>query len=176
MSHSDQASEDFSPETALTRLREHVESIPPSEGSIIARVPDLDVVGLLAFSVMPSTGLAGEMAYLVGPDELLSTGLRTTFDLVMSRMGEGAPPGVLKVHRFARLFMRLRAHRRGVVLDVPDGHVLLKPGQLSPDDFAPPEATFDADGAHFRFWIFDTDHLEPVFFDVTVAPDGTTSF
>ena len=176
MSQVDKASGGYSPETALARLREHVDSIPPSRGSIIARVPDLDVAGLLAFSVMPSTGLAGEMTYLVGPDELLSTGLRTTFDLVMNRLGVGRAPGVLGVHRFARLFMRLRAHHRGVVLDALDGHVLLRPGQLSPADFAAPEATFDAKGARFRFWIFDTDRLEPLFFDVTVAPDGTTSF
>jgi hypothetical protein len=172
----DKSSSDFTPETALARVREHVESIPPSRGSIIARVPDLDVAGLLAFSAMPNTGLAGEITYLVGPDELLSTGLRTTFDLIMHRLGVGREPDLLTVHRFARLFMRLRAHRRGVVLDAPDGHILLRPEQLPADRFTPPEATFDDHGAHFRFWIFDTDHMEPAFFDVTVGPDGTTTF
>jgi hypothetical protein len=167
---------DFSPETARERLQEHVEQIPPSRGSTIARVPDLDVAGLLAFSVMPSTGLAGEMIYLLGPDELLSTGLRSTFQLVMDRLGVGREPGVLDVHRFARLFLRLRAHRHGVVLDRPDGHVLLQPGQLPADEFSRPQATFGDDGARFRFWIFDTDRLEPAYYDVTVAPDGTTEF
>ncbi len=176
MSKTDKPSTEFTPETALARVREHVESIPPSRGSIIARVPDLDVAGLLAFSAMPNTGLAGEITYLVGPDELLSTGLRTTFDLVMNRLGVGRSPGLLTVHRFARLFMRLRAHRRGVVLDAPDGHILLRPEQLSPEEFSPPVSSFDDQGAHFRFWIYDTDHFEPAFFDVTVAPDGTTDY
>jgi hypothetical protein len=176
VSENKMTNEEFSPETALARLREHVDSIPPSRGSIIARVPDLDVVGLLAFSVMPSTGLAGEITYLVGPDEMLSTGLRDTFEVVMDRMGVGRAPDVLEVHRFAHLFMRLRAHRRGVVLDAPDGHILLRPDQLPPAEFSPPEATFDVRGAHFRFWIYDTDRMEPVFFEVTVAADGKTSF
>jgi hypothetical protein len=114
--------------------------------------------------------------YLMGPDEMLSTGLRTTINEIMARLEVGTKPGVLDVHRFAYIFLRLRAHRRGVVLDAPDGHVLLQPGQLPDDQFTPPEATLDEKGAHFRFWIYETGLMEPLYFDVLVAPDGTTTF
>lgn len=176
MAKKSQAASDFTPESAQARLRKLVDNIPPSKGATIARVPDLDVCGMLAYSVMPSTGLAGEVIYLVGPDEMISSGLRTTINEVMRRLEVGKKPGVLDVYRFAHLFLRLRAHRRGIVLDAPDGHVLLRPGQLPAEIFTPPEATFEKDGAHFRFWIYETDHMEPFYFDVLVAPDGTTTF
>ncbi|MBN1316569.1 MAG: hypothetical protein JXA42_13920 [Anaerolineales bacterium] len=176
MSPNNQPNDDFTPESAQARLRRHVDNIPPSKGAAIARVPDLDVCGLLAFSVMPSTGLAGEVIYLVGPDEMISSGLRTTINEIMRRLEVGTRPNVLDVHRFAHLFLRLRAHRRGVVLDAPDGHVLLRPDQLPADQFSPPEASLDEEGAHFRFWIYETGLMEPLYFDVLVAPEGTTTF
>lgn len=176
ISATQQPAGEFSVELAEARLREYIDSIPPSQGSTIARTPDLDVAGLLAFSVMPSTGLAGEVIYLVGPDEMLSSGVHTTFDTLMRNLGVGQAPDTLEVHRFAQLFLRLRANRHGVVLDKFDGHPLLKPDQLPKKAFSQPEASFDKNGARYRFWIFDTDHLEPFFFDVLVAPDGTTTF
>ncbi|MBN1316571.1 MAG: hypothetical protein JXA42_13930 [Anaerolineales bacterium] len=167
---------EFNVEIAKARLREHVDSIPPSQGATIARTPDMDVAGLLAFSVMPSTGLAGEVIYLVGPDEMLSSGVHSTFDTVMQRLGVGKTPDVLDVHRFAQLFLRLRANRHGVVLDSFDGHPLLKPDQLPKSKFSLPAASFDENGTRYRFWIFDTDHLEPYLIDALVAEDGTTTF
>jgi hypothetical protein len=61
-----------------------------------------------------------------------------------------------------------------VALGASIGHILLWLKLLSPEEFSPPESSFDDEGAHFRFWIFDTDHMEPAYFDVTVAPDRTT--
>jgi hypothetical protein len=88
----------------------------------------------------------------------------------------GANPDVLDVHTFAHLFIRLRLLRRGVVLDRPDGHVLLRPNQLPAERFVAPQASFDAQGAHYRFWMFDTDRMEPSYWEVRVATDGTTSY
>jgi hypothetical protein len=168
---------EFTPEDAERRVREKIATIPPLRDATVARVPDLDVAGLYAFSVMPRlTGRAGEVIYLVGPDEMLTSGRPGDFDEVMRRLGVGERPGVLDVHKFAHLFLRLRAIRSGVVLDRPDGHVLLRPGQLPPERFVPPSAEFDDQGARFQFWIYDTDRLEPSFWDVRVAPDGTVTF
>ncbi|MEW5958057.1 MAG: hypothetical protein AB1801_10060 [Chloroflexota bacterium] len=176
MSHS-QSTELFTPEQAEERLRQHIAQIPPLQDADVARVPDLDTAGLYAFSVMPQlTGRAGEVIYLLGPTELLTSGQPADFDKLMNRLGVGRKPGVLDVHTFARLFLRMRAIRYGVVLDRPDGHVLLAPEQLPPERFSPPHVDFDADGTCYRFWMFDTDRMEPVFWNVRVNQDGLTTF
>lgn len=170
---------DFKPEEAEARLREHIAEIPPSKDAVVARAPDLDVAGLYAFSVIPSaTGLAGEMHYLVGPHEMLTSGWPSDFDKIMKRLAVGQNPEVLDVHTFARLFLPLCALRRGVVLEQPNGHILLRlrPELLPSGQFSPPQVDFDANGTRYRFWTFDADRMESVFWDVQVAPDGTTSF
>jgi hypothetical protein len=139
-------------------------------------MPELDVAGLYAFSVMPAvTREAGEIIQLVGPGEMLTSGSAEDFQSLMARLGVGQAPNVMDVQAFARLFLRLLAVRRGVVLEAPDGHVLLQAGQLPPEKFAPPRADFDDHGARYRFWTFDTDRMEPAFWDVRVARDGATT-
>lgn len=169
---------DFKPEEAEARLREHIAGIPPSKDAMVARVRDLDVAGLYAFSVIPSTGLAGEVYYLLGPTEMLTSGWPSDFDKIMKRLGVGQNPEVLDVHTFARFFLPLCALRRGVVLEHPNGHILLRlrPELLPSGQFSPPRVDFDANGTRYRFWTFDADRMESVFWDVQVAPDGTTSF
>jgi hypothetical protein len=172
-----EVSKTFSPEEALKKVDELLAGFAPMQDADIARVPQLDAAGLYAFSAMPRlTGKAGEVIYLVGPGEVLSGGTASDFDSLMARLGVGREPGVLDVHTFARYFMRLRVLRRGVVLDQPDGHVLLDPSQLPPEKFAPPRADFGDEGARYRFWMFDTDRLEPAYWDVRVASDGRTTF
>lgn len=170
-------STEFTPEQAEERLRQHISQIPPLADAIIARVPDLDAAGLYAFSVMPRlTGRAGEVLYLIGSSDMLTSGQPTDFDKLMQRLGVGKKAGILDVHAFAHLFLRLRALRRGVVLDSPNGHVLLRPEQLPSARFSAPKADFDSLGSHYHFWMFDTDRMEPIFWDVRVAPNGITSF
>lgn len=167
----------FDSEQARKRVEEKVASIPPLLDSDIARVPDLEVAGLYAFSVMPrSIGKAGEVIYLVGPNEMLTAGTPADFDSLMSRLEIGKKADVLDMETFARLFLRLRVLRHGEILERPDGHALLRPGQLPARKFAPPLYEFDPGGARFRFWVFDTDLMEPVFWDVKVAPNGETTF
>lgn len=162
---------------AAARVRERVANIPPLAESDIAHVPDLDVPGWYAFSVLPrSTGLAGEVIYLVGPDEMLTAGTAADFNRIMQQLEVGAKPNVLDIEKFAHLFLRLRVLRHGVLLEKPDGHPLLPAGSLPASKFTPPQYRFDPNGANFKFWVFDTDRLEPVFWNVHVAPDGTTTF
>jgi hypothetical protein len=143
----------------------------------IVHVSDLDTAGLFAFSVMPrAIGKAGEVIFLVGPDEMLSGGTAAHFDRLMARLGVGKTPNVLDVPSFAHRFLRLGVLRHGVVLERPDAHPLIKPGQLPARRFLPPTYNFDADGARYRFWVFDTDRFVPVFWDVRIAPSGVTSF
>jgi hypothetical protein len=147
-------------------------------GASVGPVPELDAAGMYAFSAMPaSTGKAGEVLFWIGPDEVLSSAQAPRdFDRMMAKLGVGARRDALDAHQLARLFVRFRALRRGAILDRPDGHVLLKPGQIPADRFAPPRLTTDASGAHLAFWMFDTDRMEPAFFQVDVAPDGKTTF
>lgn len=165
----------FSPQQAEEKLRHHLKHSPAQSDITITYVRDLDIADLFAFSVMPAaTGLAGENVYLVGPDEILKAG--TDFDIVMKRLGVGQSASTLDINTLANLFLRFRVLRRGVILEQLDGHALLRPGQLTEDKFHAPRAGLDAEGAHFQFWTFDTDWLEPVYWDVRVEPGGTTSF
>jgi hypothetical protein len=166
----------FSANDAEGRLRRHLAAIPALEDATMARVPDLDAAGLFAFSVLTATGLAGEITYLVGPDELLTSGTRDDFAELMRRLEVGSSPDPPDPQAFAALFLRLLALRRGVVLDREDGHVLLAPGQLPADKFEPPTVERGEGGVRYRFWIFDTDRFEPVRLDVRVARDGTTDY
>jgi hypothetical protein len=148
------------------------------KGAWVGPVQELDAAGMFAFSAMPpSTGKAGEILYWIGRDETLSTGQpERDFDRLMSKLGVGARPDAVEVHHLALLFVRFRAMRRGVILDKPDGHVLLKPGMIPADQFAPPVVTTDARGAHLAFWMFDTDRMQPARYAVDIAPDGKTTF
>lgn len=167
----------FNLEQAQKRVEERVASNELLGEANIAHTPDLDTAGLFAFSVMPrAMGRAGEVIFLVGPDEMLTAGTAGDFDRLMARLGTGASPDVLDLPAFARRFLRLRVLRSGVVLERPDAHPLIKPGQLPAGRFLPPTYDFGADGARYRFWVFDTDRFVPVFWDVRVAPSGATTF
>lgn len=167
----------FDLEQARKRVEDRVASIPPLGEADIAHASDLDVAGLYAFSVMPrATGKAGEVIYLVGRDEILTAGTPADFDQLMMCLGVGRTPDALDMTRFAHLFLRLRVLRRGVLLERANGHPLLRPEQLPAGQFTPPHYNFDADGARYRFWVFDTDRFAPVWWDVRIAPNGTTAF
>jgi hypothetical protein len=164
-------------ERARKQVEARVASIPPLSESDIAHASDLDVAGLSAFSVMPrATGKAGEVIYLVGRDEILTAGTPADFDKLMTRIGVGQTPNALDVPAFAHLFLRLRVLRHGALLERADGHPLLRPGQIPAGQFTPPLYNFDATGAHYRFWVFDTDRFEPILWDVRIAPNGATTF
>jgi hypothetical protein len=165
------------PAQARTIIEKHIASIPVLADAEVTPVPDLDVAGLRAFSVLPRlTGEAGEVIYLVGPHEMLTSGNPGDFDSLMARLGGGTAAAPFDVQRFAFLFLRLRVLRRGAVLESADGHSLLEPGQLPACRFSPPQVDVDHAGARYRFWVFDTDRMEPVFWDVRVAPGGATTF
>lgn len=167
----------FDLEQARKRIEERVASNEVLGEADVVHVPDLDTAGLYAFSVMPrATGRAGEVIFLVGPDEMLAAGTTADFDRLMARVGVGTTPNVLDLPEFARRFLRLRVLRNGVVLERADAHPLLQPGQLPARRFLPPTYDFGADGARYRFWVFDTDQFGPVFWDVRVAPSGATTF
>jgi hypothetical protein len=167
----------FSLEQARKRVEERVASNELLGEVDIIHVPDLDTAGLYAFSVTPrAIGRAGEVIFLVGPDEMLTAGTASDFDSLMARLGVGTTPNVLDLPAFARRFLRLRVLRNGVLLERPDAHPLIKPGQLPARRFLPPTYDFGADGARYRFWVFDTDRFVPVFWDVRVAPSGATTF
>ena len=86
----------FDSEQAQRRVEEKISSIPPLKDSDVARVPDLDVAGLYAFSVMPrSVGRAGEVIYLVGPNEILTAGSPADFNRLMSRLDVGTKADAL---------------------------------------------------------------------------------
>jgi hypothetical protein len=162
---------------AEQRVRNRVATIPPLQDSDIAHVPDLDVGNLYAFSVMPrSIGKAGEVIYLVGPDEMLTAGTPADFHSIMRRLGVGTQSNALDIVTFVRLFLRLRVLRHGELLETAGGNPFLSPGRLPETEFSPPQYRFDRNGANYRFWVLDTDRLAPVFWDIQVAPDGTTTF
>jgi hypothetical protein len=173
-----QSQTNFDPGSARAKLDQLLAQSELWKGAAVGPVPELDAGGMFAFSAMPrSTGRAGEVLFLIGPNEMLSTGQATKdFDHLMAKLGVGTKPDALEVHRLAYLFVRFRALRSGVILDKPDGHVLLKPGAIPADKFTPPTLTTSAGGAHLVFWMFDTDRFAPAFFQVDIAPDGRTSF
>ncbi|MEZ4398495.1 MAG: hypothetical protein R3B06_00645 [Kofleriaceae bacterium] len=140
----------------------------------VGAVPDLDVGGLFAFSAMPpSAGKAGEVLYLIGPELTLTSAQATRdFDRLMARLDVGRVGG--DAPRLARLVTRFRNLRRGVILVRADEHPLIAPGAIAADAFHPPALSVDGAGAHLRFWLFDTDRLEPSHWTVDVAPDGAT--
>jgi hypothetical protein len=165
----------FDAQAAQARLGRRLSEIPPLVDAQVTRLPEYDLPGLFAFSVLPSlTGLAGEVSYLVGPTEMLSSGRSSDFDRVMALQGVGSDHP-WELGRFCPFYMRFRAIRRGVVLDRPDGHVLLKPGQIDPATFEPPHRDIGTAGTRYRFWFFDTDRMKPSFCDVLVGPDGRTT-
>jgi hypothetical protein len=167
----------FGIDQARSRVEERVASIPPLADADITHAPDLDVAGMYAFSVMPrAVGKAGEVIYLVGPDELLTAGAAEVFDKLMERLGVGKTPNVLDVPTFAHLFLRIRVLRHGALLERPDGHPLMRSRQLPARQFAAPHYEFGPHGARYRFWVFDTDHFVPVSWDVRIAPNGATTF
>lgn len=163
-------------DNAKARLETHLASSPLFTDAIVARVPALDIADFYAFSVMTSTGLAGELLYLVDDEQILTSGRPDDFSILMNHIDAGTEQHMLDVHTFAYLFLRLHVNRRGVILDTYDGHILLTKKMLPPRDFVPPQSSIDEHGIHYQFWIFDTDQLEPVFFDVTVQSDGTVNF
>lgn len=172
-----------SPDRAAARARLDAAVAPHAflRDAWIAPVPELDVGGYLAFSVMPpSTGKAGELLYWVGAAEILSSGQAPRdFDRLMAalRVGDDAAVAAdLGAPRLALLFLRFRALRRGVVLERADGHALLTPDALPADRFHPPQLSHDAAGTHLRFWYYDTDRFEPGRWQVDIAPGGTTRF
>jgi hypothetical protein len=167
----------FDQKAARDKLDQMLATSSLMKDAYVGPVPELDAAGMYAFSAMPrSTGKAGEILYWIGPEEVLSTGQPDKdFDRLMAKLGVGAKPDAIEVHRLAYLFVRMRAMRRGVILDKPDGHVLLKPGAIPPDQFAPPAMSTDARGTHLAFWMFDTDFLAARRYQVDVAPDGTTT-
>lgn len=165
------------PDRAVARIRKAIAGIPGMDAVDIAPVPRLDAGGYRAYSVMPrATHGAGEILYWVGPDDMLSSGQPKEFDELMARMGVGEREGSVDAAWFAELFLRFRALRRGVVLSRPDGHPLIQPGTIPEDRFTPPVARWDETGASFRFWTFDTDHHQPMYWEVRVARDGSTTF
>jgi hypothetical protein len=165
------------PDIAMARVRNAIEGIPGMDAVDIAPVPLLDAGGYRAYSVMPrATREAGEVLFWVGPNDMLSSRQPSEFDELMARMGVGEREGSIEPARFAELFLPFRALRRGVVLSRPDEHPLIQPGSLPEDRFTPPVATWDETGVSFRFWTFDTDHYQPVYWDVRVARDGSTTF
>lgn len=167
----------FNLEQARKRVEERVASNQVLGEADVVHVPDLDTAGLYAFSVTPrAIGRAGEVIFLIGPDETLTAGTAADFDRLMARLNVGTTPNILDLPRFARRFLRLRVLRNGVMLERPDAHPLIKPGQLPARRFLPPTYDFGADGARYRFWVFDTDRFVPVFWDVRVAPSGATTF
>ena len=167
----------FNLEQARKRVEERVASTELFGEVDLVHTPDLNTAGLYAFSVMPrATGRAGEVIFLVGPDEMLTAGTAADFDRLMASLGVGTVQNVLDLPAFARRFLRLRVLRNGVVLERADAHPLIKPGQLPARRFLPPTYDFGADGARYRFWVFDTDRFVPVFWDVRVAPSGATTF
>jgi hypothetical protein len=167
----------FDLEQARKRVEERVTSNELLGEVNIVHASDLDTAGLYAFSVTPrAIGRAGEVIFLVGPDEMLTAGTAVDFDRLMARLGVGKTPNVLDVPSFAHRFLRLRVLRHGVVLERPDAHPLIKPRQLPARRFLAPTYGFDANGARYRFWVFDTDRFVPVFWEVRIAPSGATSF
>lgn len=168
----------FDQKAARARLDELLARSTLLAGAYVGPVPDLDAAGMFAFSAMPpSTGKAGEILFWVGPDEILNTGQpERDFERLMAKLGVGSRPDAIDAHKLALLFVRFRAMRRGVILDRADGHVLIKPGMIPADKFAPPSLTTDAAGTHLAFWMFDTDRLQPASYRIDVAPGGKTSF
>jgi len=173
-----QSQTNFDPGSARTKLDQLLAQSEDWKGAAVGPVPELDAGGMFAFSAIPrSTGRAGEVVFWIGPDEMLSTAQPTKdFDRLMAKLGVGTRPDAMDAHRLAYLFARFRVLRSGVILDKPDGHVLLKPGAIPADKFVPPTLTTSARGAHLVFWMFDTDRMVPTFYQVDIAPDGRTSF
>lgn len=166
----------FTPDQARDLLQQRVDSISFLKGALVARVPDLDVLDYYAFSVLPSTGLAGEVLYLVSPKEMLSSGQPDDFDVLMYSLGVGRDPNAIEIDKFAQLFLRFRALRRGTLLKHIDDEILLRPEQLPERRFAPPQIEFGPDGVEYRFWMFDTDKMQPFFWSVRVTPEGETEY
>jgi hypothetical protein len=61
-------------------------------------------------------------------------------------------------------------------MDRPDGHILMQPNQLPAETFEPPSMRKTPQGINYRFWVFDTDRYEPVFWNVFVKRDGMVTF
>jgi hypothetical protein len=162
---------------AKQRLRTHIDTISFLKASDIARLPDLDIAGYYAFSVMPVvTGRAGEITYLVNDQEILSSGQPSHFDKIMKWVLEDKVSSPIDVETFARLFLRMKAIRYGVLLYTPDGHILLEGNPIPLEIFEPPSMTGTSEGINCRFWVYDTDRFEPVFWEVWVKRDGSTTF
>lgn len=162
---------------AEQRLKHHIDSIALFRDASIARIPEIDIAGYFAFSMIPkATGRAGEVTYMVDEQEILSSGQPKHFDRIMKKVMEDEHNIPLDVTTFARLFLRMKAIRSGVLLDKPDGHILMKPNQLPLEMFEPPSMSETREGINYRFWLFDTDRYLPVFWDVWVKKDGMTTF
>ncbi len=167
----------FSSQDALNIVNERLSKSSLFDGASVAVDSSISVPGYHAISVMPqSTGLAGEVVYMVGKDEVLTCGNKADFAKIMRGLGIGTPSGHLPVAEFAHLFLRMCAVRRGVLLEKPDGHVLLKPGQIPAEKFVAPSFEFGESGAKYRFWVFDTAMFTPVYWEVKVAQDGTVDY
>lgn len=165
----------FTRQQAENRLRQRIAQTPFLQGAILNPIFELDIGGYFVFSVLPKTGLAGEVIYVVGPEDILSSGRIQDFDTLMSRLGVGWKKDAIEPLAFARLFLRMVARRHGDVLESIEGESMLRPGQLSPERFFAPKSWFDDDGAHFTFWVYDTDSMKPSLWEVHVAADGKTT-
>jgi hypothetical protein len=156
---------------AQRRVTAHVASIPPLAGARIGRAVQLDCAGFYAFAVT-APAAAGFQIFLVDDQALIGTGQpEATFAEVARRMA--AAGEIPDVHRFAQLFLNLRALRPGVVLDAPDTSPLVRPEDLP--GFAPPSAETTATGTRYRFWALDTRRGQPGFWDVELGRDGAVT-
>ena len=161
---------------AQKTLVQYISNISFLEDATVSHVPDLDIAEFYAFSVLPKTGLAGEVIYLVGPEKILTSGNPEDFEYLMEKLNVGRNPNTLDVHTFAKLFLRFRVVRRGTILDTLDSEPLILPGRISAEQFTPPEVEYSDKGVTYRFWVFDTNLFEPVYWEVHVTPDGKTQF
>lgn len=162
---------------ARARVEESLAGDPFMKDALISRFTLLDVGPYLAFSVVPkSTGRAGEVVFLVSDDRVLSSKQPSDFDQLMADLGVGTRADAVDIEKFVDLFLRMRLLVRGVVLDSPDGHPLLRPGQIPEGRFELPSVEHTEAGTRYRFWMFGTDSYEPGHYEVLVAPDGTTTY
>lgn len=167
----------WSPEQAQQRLARFIAEVTFLSGAEITPLLDMHIASRwYAFSVLPSTGLAGETIFLLSPDRRLSSGRASDFDALLRELDLARDPSSLDAETFGNLFVRFRLQKRGFVIDDRDDPILeLAPELRSSKEFSPPRMVRD-NGLHYCFWIWDSIDFTPRYFDVAVAPDGTTTY